>query len=103
VYLAVVFQAIYCYIILFRQTKRSLKRVEDILYRVAFQLILGFIITLILFYLCLVLDSIVQMITYKGYSAFIFIGWSLIAIGSALRYIGFILPDWFKRIFQKQK
>ncbi|MHA1341347.1 MAG: hypothetical protein ACTSRZ_14955 [Promethearchaeota archaeon] len=101
--LCVVFQAIFCYIILFKETKKSYKRVEDVLYRVAFQLILGFILTLIMFYLCLVLDAIVQMITYKGYSPFIFIGWSLVAVGSAMGYIGFLLPEWFKRIFEKPK
>ncbi|GAB4306608.1 MAG: hypothetical protein Kow0069_03550 [Promethearchaeota archaeon] len=95
--IVVVAQALTCYFLLLPRTFQALNRVKEPVYSAALKLVAAFIVTLVGFYVCLVLDAVVQLITYSGYSAFVFIGWSLVAGGSVLGYVGFLLPDWFRK------
>jgi hypothetical protein len=88
------------YIFLAFYAFRESRRTEDKVYRAGFRVIaMGQIANIIVFVFFL-LDSILILFNpgSPGYSIFIGLAWITAIIASFLFYLGFILPNWFRKI-----
>jgi hypothetical protein len=101
--LFLLYNAIICILLSYFAFRES-SRTEQKEYRVGFQAIaFGFIANLMVFVFFL-LDSVLIMLnpTSPGYSMFISIGWIMAFITAFLFYLGYILPAWFRKWFEKK-
>ncbi len=91
------------YVLLTYYAFRESKRTEQEVYRKGFQAIaLGFIANLMVFVFFL-LDSILILIddTSPGYSIFVDLAWISGLVAAFLFYLGYILPEWFRKRYEK--
>ncbi|TFF96187.1 MAG: hypothetical protein EU547_06715 [Promethearchaeota archaeon] len=92
------------YIFLAFYAFRESRKTEDKVYRTGFRVIaLGQIANIIVFVFFL-LDSILILFNpgSPGYSIFIDLAWITAIIASFLFYLGFILPNWFRKIIKSE-
>lgn len=87
------------YIILAFYAFREAKKSEQREYQVGFKAIAWGQITNILIFVFFLFDAIIVVLNpgSPGFSIFIYLGWICALIAVFLFYIGFILPDWFRK------
>jgi len=91
------------YILLTFYAFRESKRAEQVLYQKGFQAIaFGFIANIMVFVFFLI-DSILILFDpgSSGYSIFVNLAWITGFIAAFLFYIGYILPAWFRKRYEK--
>ncbi|MFX1295194.1 MAG: hypothetical protein ACFFD2_10135 [Promethearchaeota archaeon] len=92
------------YIVLFSYAYKESRRTEDEIMKKGFFVIaLGQIANMFVFIFFLT-DSIYSTLnpTFTGYSIFIYLAWISAMIAAILFYVGYILPNWFRKIISKE-
>ena len=92
------------YGILFNYAYKEAKRSEEKVTRRGFQIIaLGQLANMCVFIFFLI-DSLYSTFNpaHVGYTIFIYLAWSSALVGAICFYLGYILPDWFRKIIAKE-
>ena len=92
------------YILMIYLAFRESKRTEQELYKKGFQAIaFGFIMNLLVFVFFMG-DSILLLLNPGsiGFSIFISLAWSTAIVAGFLFYIGYIMPEWFRKRYEKK-
>ncbi len=84
---------------------REAIRIEERVYKIGFECIAFAQLSNIIIFLSFLCDAIILLFNpaSPGYSIFVVIAWIFAVVSSILVYLGFILPDWFKKLIQKGK
>ena len=92
------------YGILFNYAYKESKRSEEELTKKGFLIIALAQIANIFVFIFFLIDSLYSTFNpaHTGYTIFIYLGWTSAMIGAILFYLGYILPDWFKKIIIKE-
>lgn len=77
---------------------KAMRLTDSKLYKRGFLLVSLTAVLFILFFGCYLIDSILG-----GWTIFLFIGWTLVLISAIPTYVGYVLPDWFRRRYEKPK
>jgi hypothetical protein len=77
---------------------KAMRLTDSKLYKRGFLLISFTAVLFILFFASYLLDSILG-----GWTIFLFVGWTLALISAIPTYVGYLLPDWFRRRYEKPK
>ena len=77
---------------------RAMRLTDSKLYKRGFLLVSFTAVLFILFLGCYLLDSLLG-----GWTIFLFVGWTLILISAVPTYVGYVLPDWFRKRYEKPK
>nr|MDO8080796.1 hypothetical protein [Candidatus Freyarchaeota archaeon] len=77
---------------------KAMRLTESKLYKRGFLLISFTAVIFILFFGCYLVDSLLG-----GWTIFLFVGWTLVLISAIPTYVGYVLPDWFRRRYEKPK
>jgi hypothetical protein len=77
---------------------KAMRLTESKLYKRGFLLVSFTAVLFILFFACYLLDSLLG-----GWTIFLFVGWTLVLISAIPTYIGYVLPEWFRRRYEKPK
>ncbi|NHI94050.1 MAG: hypothetical protein EAX96_16290 [Candidatus Lokiarchaeota archaeon] len=92
------------YIILTNYAFREAKHADKKVTRRAFQAIgIGQILNILIFIMFLG-DAILLLLdpSSPGYSIFVYFAWTFALVATFLFYLGYILPNWFKKIIEKE-
>jgi len=98
--LALIVYSYIVYIIIARICVKSRKKSTDPVAKVGFQVLFGAMISMILFFLMFVLDTLmIVLFDHPGYSIFVYIAWIFAILALIFMYISFVMPKWvLKRI-----
>lgn len=77
---------------------REIKSIDDRLSKIGFRLISLFSLLIILVLVLFVLDLAFGIIFVSSYTIFYYMAWITVGIASAVGYLGYIMPNWFKSI-----
>ena len=89
-------------ILAFRESKLNQERLP----RTGFNLIGVYGLSVALLFICFVGDTLLISIipTFdQGYTFFYFLGWIIAVCGTFLGYLGYIMPNWFRKLVDKPK
>lgn len=74
---------------------KAMRITDSKLYKRGFLLVSFTAVLFILFFLSYLIDSVTG-----GWSIFLFVGWTLALVSAVPTYIGYLLPDWFRRRYE---
>lgn len=74
---------------------KAMRITDSKVYKRGFLLVSFTAVLFILFFLSYLLDSVLG-----GWTIFLFVGWTLVMISATPTYIGYILPDWFRKRYE---
>jgi hypothetical protein len=77
---------------------KAMRLTESKLYKRGFLLVSFTAVLFILFFASYLVDSLLG-----GWTIFLFVGWTLALISAVPTYVGYLLPGWFRRIYEKPK
>ncbi len=99
-HLYVLFTIIVYILLIVKSLKESKKSVEK-LPKLGFRFIAYYAITIIFVFVFFAIDALlggVGNIYPKGYSPFFYVGWSLVIIAFFFGYLGYVMPQWFRKL-----
>ncbi|MEX2752387.1 MAG: hypothetical protein Q6366_010945 [Candidatus Freyarchaeota archaeon] len=74
---------------------KAMRITDSKVYKRGFLLVSFTAVLFITFFLSYLLDSLLG-----GWTIFLFVGWTLVMISATPTYIGYILPDWFRKRYE---
>ena len=88
--------AIICY--------KTKNKTEDLKARTGLILLFYSMISLIIFFIMLILDTLmITFYNHPGYSEFAYIGWGFAVLFIILSYLSLVMPDWLVKWLEKKK
>ena len=98
--LALIVYSYVVYIIIARICIKALKKPTDPVAKVGFQFLFAAMISMILFFLMFVMDTLMIVVFgHPGYSIFVYIAWIFAILALIFMYISLVMPKWvLKRI-----
>jgi hypothetical protein len=75
---------------------KAMRLTDSKLYKRGFLLVSFTAVLFILFFASYLIDSVTG-----GWTIFLFVGWTLALISAVPTYIGYLLPDWFRRRYEQ--
>ena len=77
---------------------KAMRLTDSKLYKRGFQLMSLTAVIFILFFASYLIDNLLG-----GWTIFLFVGWTLALTSAVPTYIGYVLPDWFRKRYEKPK
>ncbi|MGQ9722475.1 MAG: hypothetical protein ACUVXA_14275 [Candidatus Jordarchaeum sp.] len=74
---------------------KAMRLTDSKLYKRGFLLVSITAVLFILFFLSYLIDSVTG-----GWTIFLFVGWTLALVSAVPTYIGYLMPDWFRRRYE---
>ena len=79
---------------------RERKKSDEKLPKIGFLLIAFYGVFNLLLFLSFGIDLAIVYLTEKGYSPFYYLSWVFALLGLICGYLGYIMPDWFKKLIE---
>lgn len=98
------FFSIFTYSKIYKEARRVSRLLDDRWAKTGLNCIAYSQLSLIFFFIFTLADVILFSLTeLKGYTPFIYVAWSLVAVFLVFSYLGLIMPQWFKDLLERRK